>query len=218
MLLGCSAVAGLFSKDDVVGTPVEQVGAGPARGAFLYEPGVVHDFGLALSDESVAALTADPHSPVPATFTWQGESYAVSVHLKGHHSFRDLTAKAPFKIDFHEFDPLATFHGVRRLTLNNMIQDGSMLAESGAYRFFAEMGLPAPRHGFARVAVNGVPFGLYGIVETSDEQLLDQFESDEGNLYAGGYGGDVLPGNATNFELEEAGDAAEPFVDLDALC
>jgi spore coat protein CotH len=221
LLAGCAAIASML-EGDPEGEPAEvgaeAAGALPAVGGFLYEPGVVHEFALDLPDESVAALAADPRTPVPATFAWQGETYAVSVHLKGAASFRDLTGKAAFKVDFHEYDPEATFHGVRRLTLNNMVQDGSMLREAGAYAFFAAMGLPAPRHGYARVTVGGEPYGLYGIVETPDEQFLDRFESDEGNLYAGGYGGDVSRGNAENFELEEAGDAGEPWVDLEALC
>lgn len=219
LLLGCVGAGGLFGggAGDTAGA-AESLGSGPALGAFLYEPGTVLDFALALSEEGRAALAADPRAPVPATFTWEGESWPVSVHLKGNESFRDLAGKPSLKVDFHEYDPEASFHGVRRLTLNNMIQDGSMLAEAGAYRFYAAMGLHAPRHGYARLAIDGEPYGLYGIVETTDEQFLDRFDSDEGNLYSGGYGGDVKPGNATNFELEEQGDAVEPFVDLEALC
>ncbi|MFZ5475720.1 MAG: CotH kinase family protein [Myxococcota bacterium] len=190
-----------------------------ARGAFLYEPGVVHEFWLELPEASIDALWADPYAPAWAEFTWEGETYAVSVHLKGRYSFRDLGGKAAFKVDFHEYDDAGSFHGVKRLTLNNMVQDGSMLAEHGSYYVSRAAGLPAPRHGYANVYVNGELYGLYGIVETPDEQFLDDhFADDDGNLYSGGYGGDVESGNARYFDLEEASPVVEPYTDLEALC
>ncbi|MDP2310656.1 MAG: CotH kinase family protein [Pseudomonadota bacterium] len=222
MLLGCAALDDLFDgrhADNAAPALIaEEVGSAPARGAFLYEPGTVLDFALEVSERDVAALGSDPRTPVPGTFTWGSESYPVSVHLKGNESFRDFAGKPSLKVDFQEQAGDTSFHGVRRLTLNNMVQDGSMLAEAGAYGFYAAMGLAAPRHGYARLIINGEPYGLYGIVETPDEQFLDRFVSDEGNLYSGGYGGDVSIGNAENFDLEEAGDAGAPFADLEALC
>lgn len=219
LLLACNGSGARLEPGPAAATDdAEVVTSAPGPGGFLYEPGTILDFALELSEEARASLAADPRAPVAATFRWETESYPVSAHIKGRESLRDLSGKPSWKLDFHDVDPDATFHGVRRLTLNNMVQDGSMLAEAGAYRLYAAMGLPAPRHGYARLVIDGEPYGLYGIVETPDEQFLDRFVSDEGNLYAGGYGGDVSRGNAENFELEESGDAVEPFTDLEALC
>lgn len=187
-------------------------------GDWLYTPGGVLEFELLLSDDAISALYADPDEDVHAEFRWAGRSWEVGVHLKGNYSFRTLSGKPSFKVDFHEWDDAATFDGVRRLTLNNMIQDGSMLSEHGIYRLFGASDVAAPRHGYARLSVNGEWYGLYGIVETPDEQFLDRhFTSDEGNLYAGGYGADVRHGGADEFELEEQGDALPPWGDLDQM-
>ena len=60
-------------------------------------------------------------------------------------SFRPITGKPAFKIDVNEFVSGQEFHGYRHLTLNNMVQDPSMLAEHGSYMLFARMNTPAPR-------------------------------------------------------------------------
>lgn len=187
--------------------------------AWLYGADIL-DFELTLDAEALAALAAAPKEDVPATFAWEGETYDVALHLKGSDagSFRDMSAKASFKVDFHEFDPDAKFHDVKRLTLNSMIQDGTMAHEAVVYRLMRDLEVPAARHGYARVKVNGELFGLYGIVESMDEQFLKQQwgDDDGGNLYEGGYGGDLKAGRVDVFTQQETGEPADR-ADLAAL-
>lgn len=165
------------------------------------------DFDIELDQAALDALAAAPKDNVHATFSWEGESYDVGLHLKGSEagSFRDLSKKASFKIDFHEWNPDQRFHDVKRLTLNNMIQDGTMSHEHTVYWLMRDLGVPAPRHGYARVTVNGELFGLYSLPESMDEQFINQGfpEDDAGNLYEGGYGGDLKSGREANFTLQE---------------
>ena len=188
------------------------------EGEFLYGPATL-DLAIELDAEALAALTADPREDVHATLRFRDESWDVGLHLKGGvGSFRDMSSKAAFKIDTREWDDAApTFYGVRRLTLNNMIQDASMSAEHASYRLHAIAGNIAPRHGYARVTVNGELFGLYGVVETVDEAFLERHFAgdDEGNLYEGGYGADIEQGRAPNFDQKEGDD--ETRADLVAL-
>lgn len=188
--------------------------------AFPYVEGSIHDFELTLSDEARASLAVDPRLDVPATFTYAGESWEVGVHLKGSWSMRSLDGKAAFKVDFRQFSPEAPkFHGLRHLTLNNMIQDRSMLREHAAYWLYEQAGVPAPRHGYARVSVNGERYGLYGLVESMDQDFLTrQWPVDrDGNLYETiNASGDIRRGRADNFELKEEG-LGVPFEDLQAL-
>ena len=142
--------------------------------SFLYEEGVIHDFRIELDGSARAHLALDPRDDVHATFEYEGERWEVGLYLKGSWSFRTLAAKAAFKIDFHEWVPEQSFRGVRRLTLNNMVQDATMMREHAAYRLYAMRGLPAPRHGYARVWVDGTYYGLYGIVESMDQDFLDR--------------------------------------------
>lgn len=188
-------------------------------GAFLYGEHILA-FDLQLDDTALAALAAAPKEDVHATFSWEGEAYDVAVHLKGSEagSFRDMTKKPSFKVDFHQWDPSVRFHGVKRITLNNMIQDATMAHEHLVYKLMGDLGVPAARHGYAEVTVNGEPYGLYGVVEAMDEQFIDRHWSgdDKGNLYEGGYGGDLKAGRVEAFGRQEIGDP-EDTSDLAAL-
>ncbi len=188
-------------------------------GNFLYTTDHILEFEITLDEAAIASLEAVPDEDVVATFQYEDESYEVGLHLKGSPSgsFRTLAEKAAFKIDFHQWDPEQEFHGVRRLTLNNMIQDSTMSHEHAAYWLFDKAGVVAPRHGYARVTVNGEWFGLYGIVETADEELLERHwpGDDEGHLYEGGYGSDLYDWAVDEFTMKE-GDEADRS-DLAAL-
>lgn len=199
-------------------TPDTSVVVVDDEGDFLYGPATL-DLAIELDDAALAALATEPKEDVRATLRFQDASWDVGLHLKGSTgSFRDMSSKAAFKIDTREWDDAAPkFYGVRRLTLNNMIQDASMSAEHASYRLHAIVGNIAPRHGYARVTVNGELFGLYGVVETADEEFLERnfAGDDEGNLYEGGYGADIERGRAPNFDQKEGDD--ETREDLIAL-
>jgi hypothetical protein len=175
------------------------------------------DFEISLDDADIAALTAEPYEEVRADFTFQGQTWEVGLRLKGSRSFRGLDEKSAFKVDFQEWDAAGRFYGFKRLTLNNMIQDGGMSSEHVSYRLHGLVGHPAPRHGYARVTVNGTWYGLYGVVEGVDDDFLERHfpGDDEGNLYEGGYGGDFQEGCAPLFEQKEGVDTS--LADLEAV-
>ena len=79
----------------------------------------------------------------------------IGLRIKGEASFRKLDEKPPFKLKFDEFVDDQTFRGLKRLTLNNMVEDPSFLAERMAYDVFRAAELPAPRCNSALVYVNG---------------------------------------------------------------
>lgn len=198
--------------------PVEE--PAPEGDADFLFGNVLHDLHIGLSDTNWAALDRDPETDVPASLTFEGYTWQVGLHLKGTTSFRSLYEKAAFKIDVREFDPFAPqFYGLRRLTLNNMVQDETMLREHAAYRLYADRGVPAPRHGYARVFVNGELFGVYGFVESMDQDFVDRFwpDDDEGNFYETRNGaGDVEAGRERGFDLQEEG-LTPAYDDLEAL-
>jgi spore coat protein CotH len=186
-------------------------------GEFLWAETGILSFSVELDDAALASLASRPDEDVHATFGFEDERYDVGLHLKGSAgSFQTMQQKPAFRIDFHQWHRGATFHGVRRLTLNNMVQDASMLAEQTAYHLFALRGVPASRHGYARLAIDGKDYGLYGLVETPDEQLLDRLfpGEDEGNLYEGGYGADVQPDREGSFDVKEGGGDTADLTEL----
>jgi spore coat protein CotH len=204
---GGSVVAGANTGGG--GSPAAGVGGGagmpalPDTSGELYDPEQLPRFDIDLPPASVDALAQDPDVYVRGTLRYAGETVPdIGVRIKGEGSLRTLQEKAAFKLKFDEFVSKQSFHGLRRMTFNNMVEDPSFLAERLAFHFFRELGLPAPRCNSALLYVNGEFFGLYANVETEDKTFLRRwFESDAGNLYEEGQV-DFDPGNENAFDLE----------------
>jgi hypothetical protein len=134
---------------------------------------------------------------------------SVGVRLKGWASYQSFDAKPSFKVKLDEYVPQTRLYGVRRLTLNNMAQDPSMVHEVLGYRFYRAAGVSAPLCNHARVVVNGQEYGLYANVESVDDEFVErQWQPAPGNLYdITAYHVDLLPEfspavGSTAFELE----------------
>ncbi len=191
--------------------------------AWMYDPNAVVEVDLGLSQEEIDALEAEPDEYQPGTFELKVKGVLkgpdlgdVGIRLKGGlGSFRPLSEKAAFKIKFNEYTK-QTFFGLKKLTLNNMVQDPSMLHETLTYELFRALDLPASRTGYAFVRLSGVEYGLYLNIETLDSISLPRwFESTQHLYEADAPGLDVAPENADKFEVDEGDD--EELADLEAL-
>ena len=82
------------------------------------------------------------------------------------------------------------FLGLARINLKSMYNDPSQMREALAWRAFAEAGVPASRHTYAKLAINGRYRGLFSVIEDVDRRYLhDRFgDAAEGNLYKAGCG------------------------------
>ncbi len=207
------------SGDDDDGTPpVEQVGGVEDPAAWMFTLDQVPTLEIHLEPGDIESLWADPYAYVPGDIVFDGDVVPqVGVRLKGRiGSFRNLDAKAAFKIDLNRYVPGQTLYGLEKLTLNNMVVDCSFAKERLGFAAFAAVGIPAPRVGYVWVEVNGVPYGLYANVETPDDVWLGKnFEDAGGNLYEAEYlwypDGSYLLVDFTaeaqdHFELEEGVD------------
>jgi hypothetical protein len=186
--------------------------------AVLYDPAGVAEIDLTLSDEAREALLLDPRTYVAATLqlTVAGSTLGpkqVQVKLKGHGAFRPLDGKAAFKVKFAKTDRLL---GLKNMTLNNMVQDPSMVHETLGYELLRAAGVPAPRTGYAYVRVNGQGYGLYLNLETYDDVSLSRLFATTGHLYEADEAGvDVTPGGAGAYEVDEGDE--DDLGDLEAL-
>ena len=118
----------------------------------------------------------------------------VEVKLKGHGSFRPLGEKAAFKVKFAKTDRLL---GLKSLTLNNMVQDPSMLHEALGYEVLRAAGVPAPRTGFAYVRVNGRATASTSTSRRTTTSRWRGCSATTQHLYeADDPGVDVMPGGA----------------------
>ena len=203
----------------------------PGEAAPIYDPGTVSLIDIGLSPEAIDELEEKPDEYVEGTFaltftdgTPGGEegtielASPVGVRLKGGiGSFRPLTEKAAFKLKFNEYAKQRVL-GLKKMTLNNMVQDPSKVHETLTYTVFRAAGVPASRTGYADVRVNGEDFGLYLNVETLDDVGLERWFGefdDPQHLYEGEYGTDVTPGGALAFSVDEGDEDVRS--DLEAL-
>jgi spore coat protein CotH len=180
----------------------------------IYDQALVRDYRIELPPESVAALNdeAFPPSCVPYQRNYYTGSFSdgtttfagAGVKIKGGcGSSRDLTRKAALKVHLSWDDGAVAgcpskrrLKGIERFTFNNMVQDATMAHEMLAYALYDAMGVPVPRHAYARLTVNGQYFGLYLNIETVDRRFLARrFGSSKGALYEGTYFCDLVAGN-----------------------
>ena len=162
------------------------------KGADLFGTKQVRSYHLELSNSAIQQLHEDPKHYVRATFREGDDVYKeVGVRLKGGPgSFRmlDGNSKAAFTVKFNHFVKGQRFHGLRRIILNNAVQDPTYMCEYIGYGLFRDAGVPSPRIGYATVAVNQEPYGLYVQVEAVSSDFLKRWYSKtEGNLYEGSF-------------------------------
>jgi CotH kinase protein len=197
--------------------------------AWMYDADAVVEMNLGgLSEEELDALETEPDEYQKGTFELKVNGVTKGVPLAdvgirrkgGFGSTRPIkTGKSGLKIRFDEFVDDQLFFGIKRLTLNNMVQDKSMVHETLTYELFHALDLPASRTGYAFITLNGAKYGLFLNLETLDEVSLPQWFptfGEPGHLYeADAAGVDVRPGEAGTFEVDEGDDG--DLTDLEAL-
>jgi CotH kinase protein len=219
--IGVLAFAALLA---FAGLPAAAQGADEV--AWMFDPDAVVEINLGdLSSEELDALEAEPDEYQKGTFELKVNGVPKGVPLVdvgirrkgGFGSSRPIkTGKSGLKIRFDEFVKGQIFFGIKRLTLNNMFQDESMVHETLTYELFHALDLPASRTGYAFVNLNGAKYGLFLNLETLDEITLPQWFPTTGHLYEADEAGvDVRPGAAKDFEVDEGDD--EDLSDLEAL-
>jgi CotH kinase protein len=199
--------------------------AGADEVEWMYQPEALVEIDLGgLSAAELDELEAEPGEEVHGTFELKvdGRTKAafedVGIRLKGGTgSFEPVkTGKAAFKVRFDKFVDDQLFFGLQRLTLNNLVQDPSMVHETLTYEIFRALGLPASRTGYALVRVNGEFFGVYLNIETLDKVFLEAHFPSTQHLYeADEPGVDVRTGEAGTFEVDRGDE--EDLSDLEAL-
>jgi hypothetical protein len=154
----------------------------------LYAPERLPTFKITLDPEAEAKLGDKPREYVPAKLELiDGDTSEVleevGLKLKGVGSFRTLAAKAAFRIKLDKYRK-HKLRGLKALTLNNSLQDSSLMAERVSYYIFRQFSVPASKANHALVYVNDVYYGVYVNIETPNEELLAHwFENPHRNLY-----------------------------------
>ncbi|MBM4391010.1 MAG: CotH kinase family protein [Deltaproteobacteria bacterium] len=167
----------------------EEPEAWPQDCASIYDqdelPTVDLDFPPGGFDDLVSACHSGSQAYHPVDFTWNDETVAAMVRLKGNWSWS--CDKLQFVVSFNEVDPDARFHGLRKLVFDAPWYDHTLLHERLAHPLFQRLGLPYSCVNNARVNVDGEYYSLYANLERVDREYLERhFEDPSGNLYQGG--------------------------------
>ena len=160
---------------------------------------------------------ADIYTWFGASVTVDGETHVdVGVRKKGFVGSQSST-KPSLKLRFDKYtDGQSLSGGMNRMTLNNSVQDPSMVNTCLSYRVFAAAGNPAPRCNFANVSVNGADLGLYVHVEEFKAPFLSShFGNADGNLYEGTVS-DFTPEFRGTIE-KKTNEDADDWSDIDAV-
>src|SRR6185503_11186054 len=142
----------------------------------------------------------------------------VGLHVKGAAGSRrpiDDT-KPALTLAFGKFVPDQRFHDLRKIHLNNSVQDPSYLCENICSELFRKAGVPTPRVSYATVTLNGRKRGLYVLKEGFTKDMLGlYFKNTKGNLYDSGFLREVT--EQLERKLGGAPDDVDDWSDLKAL-
>src|SRR4026207_1419796 len=151
----------------------------------LFDQNSVQDIQLTVNPRDWSELKERYRENVyyQADLRWRGEVVRnVGIRSRGQGSRSET--KPGLRVDFNRYVTGQQFLGLKSLVLDNLLQDPSMLKERVVMRFFAEMGIPAPRVAHVRLFVNSTFAGLYTVVESIDKDFLKRtLDENDGYLY-----------------------------------
>lgn len=160
---------------------------------------------------SVQAIHPHDRRPVPsadgATVLLDSGRFSL-----GNSGNRTLGApKRSWKVELEDDDETLT--GMSCFNLKSMFNDPSQMREALAWRIFRQAGVVAPRHTFARFAINGRYLGLFSLIEQVDKAFLsDRFGSrHRGNVFKV-YCGDIGAGTLAHRVGADGDDSGRQYV------
>ena len=155
----------------------------------LFDNTRVHTIDIVMEDwdEFIAKATSEEY--YTAAMVIDGEAYKnVGIRGKGNTSLSMVSSmdseRYSFKVEFDHYDDSITYYGLDKLSLNNLIQDTTMIKDYLTYTMMNEFGVAAPLCSFVYITVNGEDWGLYLAVEGIEDSFLERnYGSDYGELY-----------------------------------
>ena len=176
----------------------------------LFDNTRVHTIDIVMNDWDEFIDNATSEEYYTAAMVIDGEAYKnVGIRGKGNTSLSTVSSmnsdRYSFKVEFDHYDSSITYHGLDKLSLNNLIQDSTMMKDYLTYTMMNEFGAAAPLCSFVYITVNGEDWGLYLAVEGVEDSFLERnYGSDYGELYKPdslSFGGGR--GNGKDFNMDD---------------
>ena len=151
---------------------------GVAKSADFYRIEEVQSVHLQVADDDMRRMLAalPGRIYVRASFRWRGTSIPnVAIRFKGNSSSSpDQRHKRSFLIKFDEYDEDRRFLGLRRVSLDNGVQFGSVFSEPIITETLRDQGIKTHRCNYAKLYLNDEYRGLYVNVERIDESFIER--------------------------------------------
>ena len=176
----------------------------------LFDNTKVHTIEIVMDDWDGFLASAASEEYQTAALVIDGEAYkSVGIRGKGNTSLSTVSSmnsdRYSFKVEFDHYDDSITYHGLDKLSLNNLIQDTTMMKDYLTYTMMDEFGVAAPLCSFVYLTVNGEDWGLYLAVEGVEDSFLERnYGTNYGELYkpdSMSFGGGR--GNGKDFNMDE---------------
>ncbi len=155
----------------------------------LFDTSRVHTIDIVIDDWEAFLSTAQSEQYSVCSVVIDGEAFRnVGIRGKGNTSLSTVSSlgsdRYSFKIEFDQYDSSFSYHGLDKLSLNNLIQDNTMMKDYLTYQMMNEFGAPSPLCSYAYLTVNGEDWGLYLAVEAVEDSFLQRnYGKDYGELY-----------------------------------
>ncbi len=155
----------------------------------LFDSTKVHTVDIVMDDWDGFIANATSEEYADAAVVIDGEVYKnVGIRAKGNTSLSTVASlgseRYSFKIEFDHYDSSITYHGLDKLSLNNLIQDSTMMKDYLTYTMMNRFGVDSPLCSYVYITVNGEDWGLYLAVEGVEDSFLERnYGSDHGELY-----------------------------------
>ena len=155
----------------------------------LFDTSKVHTIDIVMDDWDSFIDGCEDEEYVSCAVVIDNEAYKnVAIRAKGNTSLSSVAAygndRYSFKIEFDHFDSGKSYHGLDKLSLNNIIQDNTYMKDYLCYQMMGYMGVDAPLCSYVWITVNGEAWGLYLAVEGVEDSFLERnYGTSYGELY-----------------------------------
>ena len=172
----------------------EALGLQPAAGGLgyeerLFDAGRVHTLDIIMDGWEDFLSGCEDKEYTACTLVIDGEACRnVAIRAKGNSSLSTVSSygnnRYSFKVEFDHYDDANTYYGLDKLSLNNLIQDNTLMKDFLCYQLMGAFGVAAPLCSYVSITVNGELWGLYLAVEGVEDAFLRRnYGTDAGELY-----------------------------------
>ena len=152
----------------------------------LFDTESVHTIDIQIDDWDTFLANATSEEYSSCDIVIDGETFStVGIRGKGNTSLSKVKSydsqRYSLKVEFDHYTDASMYHGLDKLSLNNIIQDKTYMKDYLSYQLMNANGVNAPLCSYAWITVNGEDWGLYLAVEGVEDSFMERCYGSAGN-------------------------------------